>query len=60
MIKECGESGVGAALVLRAGFAETGDPYWVAAQHQIRGVVEATGLRVIGPNCVGCAACPRE
>lgn len=59
VIKECGESGVGAALILSAGFAETGDPYWVAAQHQIRDVVEATGLRVIGPNCVGMASLPK-
>jgi acyl-CoA synthetase (NDP forming) len=58
VIRECGERGVGAALILSAGFAETGDPDSIAAQDEIRRVVEATGLRVVGPNCVGMASLP--
>src|ERR1700722_9036934 len=58
VIKQCGERGVGAALVLSAGFAETGDPEWIAAQKEIRHVVDSTGLRVVGPNCVGMASLP--
>jgi acyl-CoA synthetase (NDP forming) len=58
VIKECGAHGVGAALILSAGFAETGDPEWIAAQNEIRHVVDSTGLRVVGPNCVGMASLP--
>src|ERR1700730_6452935 len=40
------------ALVFSSGFAEVGGA-GVALQHEISGVASDTGLRVIGPNCLG-------
>lgn len=51
LIEQCAEAGVGAALVLSAGFKEVGE----AGAQLERQVVEAARgrLRVIGPNCLG-------
>jgi len=38
--------------VITAGFAEAGEE-GIALQDQITDVVARTGLRVIGPNCMG-------
>jgi acyl-CoA synthetase (NDP forming) len=59
VIHECGESGVGTALILSAGFAETGDPQWIEAQDKIRQTAATTGLRVVGPNCLGMICLPK-
>jgi acetate---CoA ligase (ADP-forming) len=58
VIEACGHKGVGAALILSAGFAETGDA-GRAEQDRIRDVARSTGMRVVGPNCVGIISLPR-
>jgi len=52
LIEECGEAGVRAAVVITAGFAETG----AAGARLERAMLENARrhrLRVIGPNCLG-------
>ncbi|HXA34387.1 MAG TPA: acetate--CoA ligase family protein, partial [Acidimicrobiales bacterium] len=51
-LQECADRGVGGAAVITAGFAEAGEE-GVALQNQMTDVVARTGLRVIGPNCMG-------
>ena len=51
-VTACGESGVGAVVVLSAGFAETGTK-GSRMQQELVGVAAATGMRVLGPNCLG-------
>ena len=51
-LADCAERGVGGAAVITAGFAEAGGE-GIALQDQITDVVARTGLRVIGPNCMG-------
>ncbi len=41
------------AVVLSAGFAETGIPENVEAQRQLAGIARRAGIRVFGPNCIG-------
>ena len=50
--RECGEKGVRALVIISAGFSETGDE-GVARQRQLMDVCRATGMRVVGPNCMG-------
>lgn len=48
----CGERGVAALVVLTAGFAEVGGEGG-AAQRELVGICRATGMRLVGPNCLG-------
>jgi acetyl coenzyme A synthetase (ADP forming)-like protein len=50
--RECGAKGVGALLVISAGFAETG-PDGVARQAELLSVCRQGGMRLVGPNCLG-------
>jgi len=51
-VEECARAGVRAVLVISAGFAEvSGDGR--RAQDQLRDMVRASGMRMVGPNCMG-------
>ncbi len=52
VIKECGECGVRSAIILSSGFGEMGGE-GDKAQRMIREIREKTGMRVVGPNCMG-------
>ncbi|KAA3630888.1 MAG: CoA-binding protein [Proteobacteria bacterium] len=52
VIRECGEYGVEAAVVLSAGFAETGKA-GLAKQREIVDVARTHGIPLVGPNCLG-------
>jgi acetate---CoA ligase (ADP-forming) len=51
-LKECADRGVKAAIIFSAGFAETGDE-GRRLQEQISGIARESGMRVLGPNCLG-------
>ena len=50
--RECGELGVRSLVVLTAGFAEVGDD-GARAQRELVDICRATGMRLVGPNCLG-------
>ena len=52
VIKECAESGVKSAVVFTSGFAETGTA-GLDAQQQIAKIASDSGMRILGPNCLG-------
>ncbi len=52
VVRECGEKGVKAIVVISAGFGETGDE-GRALQQELVDVCRTTGMRMIGPNCMG-------
>ncbi len=52
VIKECGEKGVKAAVVITGGFAEAG-PDGEKLQKEIVTIADEYGLRLLGPNCQG-------
>ncbi len=52
VIRDAAASGVGAAVILSAGFAETGAE-GAALQRELVEVASAAGLRLVGPNCFG-------
>ncbi len=52
VIEECGKKGVRAAVVVSAGFAETG-PAGRALQDDLVRKARSHGMRLVGPNCLG-------
>lgn len=44
---------VKAAIVVSAGFAETGIPERVAMEKEMLAIAREAGIRVMGPNCIG-------
>jgi acetyl coenzyme A synthetase (ADP forming)-like protein len=52
LIEQAGRCGVRAAIIMTAGFAETGAA-GAALQHQVLDAARAAGIRIIGPNCLG-------
>lgn len=55
VLAECVAAGVGAAVLYASGYAETGRAEDAAAQARISALAHASGLRIVGPNCVGVA-----
>ena len=52
VIRQCGEHGTGVAIVLSAGFAETGAK-GVAQQEHLVELARQQGVRLLGPNSLG-------
>jgi acyl-CoA synthetase (NDP forming)/GNAT superfamily N-acetyltransferase len=52
IIEECGAAHVGAAVVLSAGFRETG-PSGAATESRLLASARRHDIRVVGPNCIG-------
>lgn len=55
VIEECGSSGIGAVIVISAGFKETG-PAGAALEREVVAVAREHGIRLLGPNCLGLIA----
>ncbi|HEV7192346.1 MAG TPA: GNAT family N-acetyltransferase [Jatrophihabitantaceae bacterium] len=52
LLRECGVRGVRAAVLLTAGFGESGHA-GAALQDSVLSVAREYGIRLVGPNCVG-------
>jgi len=52
VVADCGDAGVHALVVLSAGYAETG-PDGRERQAALVAAVRASGMRLVGPNCLG-------
>ena len=52
IITDCGEAGVGAAIVISAGFSEAG-PQGNALESEMLRRAKRYGIRILGPNCLG-------
>jgi acetyltransferase len=51
-IRECGQKGVSAAIIISAGFREAGME-GVEREQELLAVARSYGIRLIGPNCLG-------
>lgn len=52
VVKECAEKGVRSIVVISAGFSEVGEE-GAALEEEILEVVRDSGMRMVGPNCMG-------
>lgn len=50
VLEDCGRAGIGAAVIISAGFSEVGN---VTGEEEIKQVARKYGIRVVGPNCAG-------
>jgi acetate---CoA ligase (ADP-forming) len=55
MIEQAAAVSAGGVIVYASGFAETAKPDRIEAQHRLVELAQRTGVRVVGPNCVGLA-----
>ena len=55
MIESAAAVKAGGVIVYASGFAETAKPDRIEAQHRVVELAHRTGVRVVGPNCVGLA-----
>jgi acetyltransferase len=53
LVAECAGSGVGGCIINTAGFSETGREEGVRLEADIMGALRGSGLRLVGPNCMG-------
>jgi acyl-CoA synthetase (NDP forming) len=54
VIRDCGERGIPAAVILSAGFGET-DTDGADLERRLLHAARAAGVRLVGPNCLGVA-----
>lgn len=57
-LQDCAAAGVTAAIVFASGFAEVKGDKGRQMQDQVETIAKTTGLRVLGPNCLGTFAVP--
>lgn len=55
VLKECGQAGIGGAIIITAGFRESG-PAGKRMYDEIGQVARQYDIRIIGPNCLGIIA----
>ena len=53
VMKECGQKGVKGVIVISAGFREVGAE-GMRLEHEIAAIARQYGMRMVGPNCLGC------
>ena len=59
VIRDCGERGIPAAVILSAGFGET-DTDGADRERRLLRTARAAGVRLVGPNCLGVAVPDRR
>ena len=53
IVLECAKAGVGGAIIFASGYSETGKADRIKQQERLASIAQETGLRIIGPNCIG-------
>jgi len=53
VIKECAAKGVKGAVLFTAGYKETGTEEGAALEKELVRIARSSGMRLIGPNCMG-------
>lgn len=53
LLRECAASGVGGCIINTAGFSETGRAEGMRMEEEIVRAIRGSGLRLVGPNCMG-------
>ncbi len=53
ILRDCGEKGVKAVIIISGGFRETGTDEGRRLEEEVVEISREYGIRVIGPNCIG-------
>ena len=60
VLEDCAKGGVVAANIIASGFGEQSDDEAHGRQDQLQEFVERTGVRLVGPNCLGIISMPNK
>ena len=60
VVLDCAALGVGGAVIYASGFSETGLAERIALQARLVQIARSTGLRLVGPNCIGVVSFPHH
>jgi len=53
IVLDCAKAGVGGAIIFASGYSETGKEDRIAQQQRLAAIARETGVRIVGPNCIG-------
>ncbi len=53
ILRQCAARGIKGAIIYTSGFSETGEREQARAQEEMQEISRSTGMRIMGPNCVG-------
>jgi acyl-CoA synthetase (NDP forming) len=53
IVLDCVKAGVGGVIIFASGYAEMGRPDRIVAQQRLADIARETGIRIVGPNCIG-------
>jgi acyl-CoA synthetase (NDP forming) len=53
IVLDCAKAGIGGAIIFASGYSETGKEDRTAQQQRLAAIARETGLRIVGPNCIG-------
>jgi acyl-CoA synthetase (NDP forming) len=60
IVLDCARAGVGGVIIFASGYAETGKQDRIAQQHRLAAIARETGIRIVGPNCIGVVNAPLD
>jgi acetate---CoA ligase (ADP-forming) len=60
IVLDCARAGVGGVIIFASGYAETGKQDRIAQQHRLAAIARETGMRIVGPNCIGVVNAPLD
>jgi acetyl-CoA synthetase (ADP-forming) len=55
-VQECAAAGVGCCVIMTTGFAAVGEEHGRERQRQLVDIARRSGMRIVGPNCMGLIA----
>ncbi len=53
IVVQCADAGVGGAIIFASGYSEVGLPDRIAQQQRLTDIARESGMRIVGPNCIG-------
>ena len=53
VVEQCAAAGVGGCIIFASGYSETGLADRLAQQERLGAIAAASGMRIVGPNCIG-------
>ena len=51
--RECAAAGVNGVVIYASGYSESGLPERIAQQERLSAIARESGMRIVGPNCMG-------
>jgi acyl-CoA synthetase (NDP forming) len=53
IVLDCVKAGVGGVIIFASGYSEMGRPDRIEAQERLAAIARESGVRIVGPNCIG-------